>query len=65
MIKAGDVVWIPRGVKHWHGATMNDSLTHVAIQESIEGKSKDAGSPYLKPMIGARARSATVRVLPR
>ncbi len=34
----GDVVSIPPGVKHWHGATANTSVTHVAIQESLNGK---------------------------
>src|ERR1700740_384140 len=29
----GDVVWIPAGVKHWHGATPTTSVTHIAIQE--------------------------------
>jgi quercetin dioxygenase-like cupin family protein len=34
----GDVVWIPLGVKHWHGATATDRMTHIAIQESLAGK---------------------------
>jgi quercetin dioxygenase-like cupin family protein len=37
-IKAGDVVWTPAGVKHWHGATSSTAMTHIAIQESVEGK---------------------------
>lgn len=37
-IKQGDVVWTPPGVKHWHGATVTDRLTHIAIQESLDGK---------------------------
>jgi quercetin dioxygenase-like cupin family protein len=37
-IKQGDVVWIPPGVKHWHGATVTDRMTHIAIQESLAGK---------------------------
>ena len=37
-IKAGDVVWTPPGVKHWHGATAKDRLTHIAIQETVDGK---------------------------
>jgi len=36
--KAGDVIWTPPGVKHWHGATATDSMTHVAIQEQVDGK---------------------------
>jgi 4-carboxymuconolactone decarboxylase len=37
-IKPGDVVWTPPGVKHWHGATATDRMTHIAIQESLDGK---------------------------
>jgi len=37
-IKAGDVVWTPPGVKHWHGATATDRMTHIAIQEQVDGK---------------------------
>ena len=37
-IRQGDVVWIPPGTKHWHGATANTSLTHIAIQEQLDGK---------------------------
>ena len=37
-IRQGDVVLIPPGVKHWHGATANTSVTHIAIQESLNGK---------------------------
>jgi len=36
-IRAGDVVWIPPGVKHWHGATTDSAMTHVAIAESLNG----------------------------
>ena len=37
-IRKGDVVWIPAGVKHWHGATPNSAMTHIAIQEQLNGK---------------------------
>ena len=37
-IREGDVVWIPPGQKHWHGATAATSLTHIAIQEHLDGK---------------------------
>lgn len=40
-IKAGDVVWIPPGVKHWHGAAPKTSMTHIAIQETVDGKAVD------------------------
>ena len=37
-IRQGDIVWIPPGVKHWHGATASTSMTHIGIQESLDGK---------------------------
>lgn len=37
-IRPGDVVRIPPGVKHWHGAAPDSAMTHIAIQESMEGK---------------------------
>jgi quercetin dioxygenase-like cupin family protein len=37
-ICAGDVAWIPPGVKHWHGATPTTAMTHVAASEAVEGQ---------------------------
>src|SRR5947209_17967940 len=37
-IRPGDVVWFPPGEKHWHGASANTAMTHIAIQESLNGK---------------------------
>ncbi len=37
-IRKGDVIWIPAGVKHWHGATPSSAMTHIAIQEELNGK---------------------------
>ena len=37
-IHPGDVVWFPPGEKHWHGATPTTSMTHIAIQERLNGK---------------------------
>src|SRR3954462_5708301 len=34
----GDVVWFPPGEKHWHGATATTGMTHIAIQEELDGK---------------------------
>ena len=36
-IRPGDVVWIPPGEKHWHGATPSTAMTHIAIQEKRDG----------------------------
>lgn len=40
-IRAGDVVSIAPGEKHWHGATPTTAMTHTAIQEELDGKSAD------------------------
>ncbi len=37
-IRPGDVVWFPPGEKHWHGAAPTTAMTHLAIQESLDGK---------------------------
>jgi len=36
-IQAGDVIWCPPGHKHWHGATPTTAMTHIAIQEHLDG----------------------------
>ena len=40
-IRPGDVVRIAPGVKHWHGASATTGMTHIAIQEAVEGKNVD------------------------
>ena len=40
-IKPGDVVWIPPGVKHWHGATATNGMGHIAITGMVDGKNVD------------------------
>jgi quercetin dioxygenase-like cupin family protein len=40
-IQPGDVVWIPPGEKHWHGATSTTAMTHIAIVEKLDAKSAD------------------------
>lgn len=40
-IRPGDVVWFPPGEKHWHGATPTNAMTHIAIQEQLDGKAVD------------------------
>ena len=37
-IRAGDTVWFEPGVKHWHGAAPNMAMTHIAMQEALDGK---------------------------
>ena len=38
VIKAGDTVWIPPEEEHWHGASATNSMTHIAIQEALNGR---------------------------
>ena len=40
-IRSGDVIWCPPGVKHWHGATPTMAMSHIAIQEALNGKVVD------------------------
>jgi quercetin dioxygenase-like cupin family protein len=40
-IRPGDVIWTPPGVKHWHGGTQTNGVTHLAIQEYVNGKVVD------------------------
>jgi quercetin dioxygenase-like cupin family protein len=40
-VRPGDVVWYPPGLKHWHGATPTTAMTHIAIQESMDGRNVD------------------------
>jgi quercetin dioxygenase-like cupin family protein len=40
-IRPGDVVWFPPGEKHWHGAAPTTAMTHIAIQEQLDGKVVD------------------------
>lgn len=53
----GDIVWIPEDVKHWHGATPDTAMTHIAIAESLNGSPVDwmekvSDAQYLKPSLG-------------
>jgi quercetin dioxygenase-like cupin family protein len=40
-IRPGDVVWFPPGEKHWHGATSSTAMSHIAIQEKLNGSPVD------------------------
>jgi len=40
-IRPGDVVWTPPGEKHWHGASATTAMTHIAVQEQLNGKAVD------------------------
>ena len=49
----GDVVWIPPGEKHWHGAAPTTAMTHIAIQEKLDGKTVDWMEPVSDEHYGA------------
>lgn len=38
VIRPGDVIWCPPGVKHWHGAAPNTAMTHLAVTGTVDGK---------------------------
>ena len=40
-IRPGDVVWFPPGEKHWHGASPETAMSHIAIQEALDGSVAD------------------------
>ncbi|OHV13102.1 TetR family transcriptional regulator [Kushneria phosphatilytica] len=46
VIRAGDVIWTPPGVKHWHGAMATHSMTHIAIQKQVDGSAVE----WLEPV---------------
>lgn len=48
-LRPGDVVWIPPGEKHWHGAAPDCAMTHIALQEAQDGSAAD----WLEPVTDA------------
>lgn len=45
-IRPGDVVWFAPGEKHWHGASPSTAMTHIAVQEQLDGKTVE----WLEPV---------------
>lgn len=60
-IRAGDVVWTPPGVKHWHGASPTTAMTHLAIQEQLDGRAVDWMEKVTDEQYGAAAAPDTSR----
>jgi 4-carboxymuconolactone decarboxylase len=56
-IRQGDVVWIPPGQKHWHGAAPKTSMAHIAIGEQLEGQSVEWLEKVSDAQYGAPVRS--------
>jgi quercetin dioxygenase-like cupin family protein len=44
-VKKGDVIWTPPGVKHWHGGTATTPVSHIALQEFVDGRNVDWNEP--------------------
>jgi 4-carboxymuconolactone decarboxylase len=77
VIRPGDVVRIPPGIKHWHGAAPDSAMTHIAVQEALDGKTVDwmelvSDAQYLgtastssspKPLTPAPAQTAAQRLM--
>lgn len=53
-IHPGDVVWFPPGVKHWHGAAPATAMTHIALQEALDGKGVDWMEKVTAEQYGAK-----------
>ena len=49
-IRPGDVVWIPAGEKHWHGGSPTTGMTHLAMQEALDGQTAD----WMEPVTDAQ-----------
>ena len=51
-IRPGDVAWFPPGEKHWHGATATTAMSHIAVQEKLNGSPVD----WMEPVTNAQYR---------
>lgn len=54
-IRPGDVIWFAPGEKHWHGASPSTSMTHLAIQERLDGKTVE----WLEPVTDDQYRTGS------
>jgi quercetin dioxygenase-like cupin family protein len=54
-IRPGDVVWFPGGERHWHGASPTTAMTHIAIQEALDGKVVDWMEKVTDEQYGGKA----------
>ncbi len=55
VIRPGDIVLIPAGVKHWHGASATTAMTHLALQESLDGQAVTWLEPVTQAQYPRRA----------
>jgi len=54
-IRPGDVVWIPPGEKHWHGGSQTNGMTHLAMQEALDGNTATWMEPVTDAQYGGKA----------
>jgi len=59
VVKAGDVVWIPPGVKHWHGGSADSAMSHYAMVNLVGGKAIDIMEPVSDTQYVAAIHSAS------
>ena len=57
VIRPGDVVWFEPGEKHWHGAAPTTAMTHIAVQEALDGKAVDWMEQVTDEQYGATSPS--------
>jgi quercetin dioxygenase-like cupin family protein len=57
-IRPGDVVWFPPNEKHWHGASPTTAMTHIAVQETLDGRAVDWLEKVTDEQYGAPRRSS-------
>jgi quercetin dioxygenase-like cupin family protein len=60
-IRPGDIVWIPPGEKHWHGASPSTAMTHIAVHESLDGENVNWMEKVTDEEYGAARREARER----
>jgi quercetin dioxygenase-like cupin family protein len=53
-VKPGDVIWTPPGVKHWHGATATNGMSHIAITGMVNGRNVDWMDKVTDEQYGAK-----------
>ena len=57
VIRTGDVIWCPPGEKHWHGGSPTAGVSHIAIQEALDGRIVD----WLEPVSDAQYQRRAIR----
>ena len=61
-IRPGDVVWFAPGEKHWHGASPTTAMTHIAVQEQLDGKPVEWRLRYLQRVVIIGLRRLWIRL---